>query len=300
MTPLLAVLLLVGQAVPTADVPAPETTATAPAGEHGLGEEVITGQVEVKIDDANFFFTPQINPFAPIQDLLTPESYVFDDILYRTVDSLTIPNQFVRSSYLRVPVRKDFTYGDIMVFLPSFESRVATWELVISNSLGEAVRTVRRKGRPPAAMSWNGRTDDGEAIVTGEFYSFTFNAYDAQGNQTRIPGDPQRINGMVYQDDDEWVVSVAADQIFEPGTTILREGSAPRLDETVNVIKENFSEEVVVYVYSEMEKLSAERCAVLQNEIRRRVVLPDGALKVAPRFIPGLQPKYSKVEIHTI
>ncbi|UCG43169.1 MAG: hypothetical protein JSU73_00715 [candidate division WOR-3 bacterium] len=302
MSFLLAALLL-AQA-PAGDEPAAaaETTATAAKSPdaHGLGEEVITGQVDVKIDDAKYFFAPQVNPFAPIDDLLAPESYVFDEALYRSVDSMTVPHHFVRSSYLRVPVERDFIYDDIMVFLPSFESRVATWELVVSNSLGETVRRVVRKGQPPALISWDGRTDDGEAIVTGEIYSFTFNAYDAQGNQTRIPGSPQRINAMVFEQEDEWVVSIAADQIFAGGTVTLVEGAPPRLDEAANIVKERFRKEVVIYVYTEQEKLSSDRCAVIKGEMRRRIVLPEEAVKVAPRFVPGLKPKFSKIEIHVL
>jgi hypothetical protein len=39
---------------------------------------------------------------------------------------------------------------------------------------------------------------------------------------------------------------------------------------------------------------------VIKTELARRIVLPSEALKVAPRFIPGLQPKHSKIEIHII
>lgn len=276
------------------------TQPTAPNDQHGLGEEVITGQVEFKIDDPKYFFTPLFDPFSPIGDLLTPNSYVFDDALYRTVDSMTIPGLFVRSSFLRVPLARSFLYGDIMVFMPTFESRVATWELVISNSLGETVRTIRRKGQPPALMSWDGRGDDGEPITTGEMYSFTFYAYDAHGNRTRIPGRPQRIDGMVHQHEDEWVISMAADGIFAPGLAVLADAAAARLDEAANVVKEHFTREVVVYVYSEQEKLSADRCAVVRDELARRIVLPVDGLKVAPRFIPGLSPKFSKIEVRVI
>ena len=264
---------------------------------HGLGEEEITGQVDVRVTDTKIFFAPQINPFSPIADLLIPDSYVFDDALYKTLDSVTVPHHFIGSSYLRVPVEKDFIYGDIMVFLPTFEKRVATWELVVSNSLGETVRRVTRKGHPPAVMSWDGRTDNGDAIITGEIYSFTFNAYDSQGNQTRIPGTPRRINAMVYRRDNETTVSLAADQIFGARSTRLLEGAAVRLDETANIIREQFHKEVVVYVYSEQEQLSTDRCNVIRQEIGRRLVLPEGTLKVAPRFIPGLEPKFSKVEV---
>jgi outer membrane protein OmpA-like peptidoglycan-associated protein len=237
-----------------------------------------------------------VDPFSPINSMLAPDNYVLDEGLYRSVDSMTIPQQSTHSSYLRVPVERDFIYGDLMVFMPSFESRVATWELVVSNSLGETVRRVSRKGQPPAVMTWDGKTDAGDAITVGEVYGFVFNAYDAQGNQTRIPGTPQRINAISYPFENEWVVAVAADNIFKDGSASLTDKAAARLDEAANIVKEKYKKEVVVYIYSEQEKLSTDRCRVIQEEVARRTVLPQGALKVAPRFILGLQPKFSKVE----
>lgn len=265
-----------------------------------MGEELVTGQAEVRISDLKPYFSPQIDPFAPINDLLSPGSYVFEEALYRTVDSITVPHHFIRSSYLRVPVERSFIYGDIMVFLPSFEKRVATWELVVSNSLGETIRRVSRRGQPPAVISWDGRTETGELVATGDIYNITFNAYDAQGNQTRIPGSPQRILALVTKQDNEWIISLAADLVFEDDRAALTEEATGRLDEAANIIKEHFRKEVVVYVYSEQEKLSQDRCSTLKSELARRIVLPRDALKVAPRFVPGLQPKHSRVEIHII
>ncbi|HDQ99738.1 MAG TPA: hypothetical protein ENN51_05595 [candidate division WOR-3 bacterium] len=286
---LILLLALLSQAPP-----APQ----ASGGQHGLGEEEISGEVEVLIADRKLFFAPQFDPFSPIQNLLLPESYVFDDALARTVDSLTIPHRHVNSSYLRVPVEKDFIYGDIMVFLPSFEKRVATWELEISNSLGETVRRVTRRGQPPATITWDGRTDSGEPIATGDVYSFTFNAYDAQGNQTRLPGTPRRVDAMVFRDGKETNITIAADRIFTDGTSQLLPDASPRLDEAANIVRENFKSEVVIYVYTEHERLSTDRCNAMRAEVSSRIVLPQGALSVAPRFIPGLQPKFSKISIH--
>jgi flagellar motor protein MotB len=308
MTLLLAALLLAQPLTPAPAKPEsaaarPESTAARPAtsgDQHAIGEEVIKGETEVKIQDMKPYFAPQIDPFSPVNELLAPENYVLDDALYRSVDSMTIHQHFAHSSYLRVPLERNFIYGDMMVFLPSFEQRVATWDLVVSNSLGETVRRVTRKGQPPAVITWDGKTDTGEPIAPGEVYSFTFNAYDAQGNQTRIPGTPQRVNGMVQQIGDEWVISIAADQLFVEGGAQLLEAAGPRLDETANIVKEKFKKQVVVYVYTEQERLSAERCRVMQAELSRRMVLPNEALKVAPRFVPGLQPKLSKVEIHIL
>lgn len=304
MTTLLLLALVLQQpaAPPDSVQPAPAAADTAKArpaasgDAHGLGEEVITGEAEVKIVDTKPWFPPQLDPFAPISGMLAPDNYILDEALNRSVDSMTIPQQATHSSYLRVPVERDFIYGDLMVFMPSFETRVATWELVVSNSLGETVRRVSRKGQPPAVMTWDGKTDAGDAITVGEVYGFVFNAYDAQGNQTRIPGTPQRINAISYPYENEWVVAVAADNLFKEGTAALTEKAAARIDEAVNIVKEKYKKEVVVYVYTEQEKLSTDRCRVMQEEVARRMVLPQGALKVAPRFILGLQPKFSKVE----
>ena len=308
MTLLIAALLFAQPLVPAHAKPEStaarrDTTAARPApssDQHAIGEEVIKGQTEVKIEDMKPYFPPQIDPYSPINEFLAPESYVLDDALYHSVDSMTIPQHFAHSSYLRIPTERNFIYGDMMVFLPTFEQRVVTWDLVVSNSLGETVRRITRKGQPPAVITWDGKTDAGEPIAPGEVYSFTFNAYDAQGNQTRIPGTPQRVNGIVQQVGEEWVVSIAADQFFSEGGAQLLEQASPRLDEAANVIKEKFQKNVVAYVYTEQERLSAERCRVIETELSRRVVLPEGALNVVPRFVPGLQPKLSKIEIHIL
>jgi hypothetical protein len=292
-----------GQPKPESAAARPDTTAAHPAtgsDQHAIGEEVIKGETEVKIEDMKPYSPPQIDPFSPVNAMLAPETFVLDDALYHSVDSMTIPQYFAHSSYLRIPTERNFIYGDMMVFLPAFEQRVTNWDLEVSNSLGETVRRIAHKGQPPAVIPWDGKTDAGDPIAPGEVYSFTFNAYDAEGNQTRIPGTPQRVNGMVQQVGEEWVVSIAADQIFSEDGTQLLEQAAPRLDEAANVIKEKYQKDVVAYVYTEQEQLSAERCRVIDAELSRRIVLPEGTLKVVPRFVPGLQPKLSKIEIHVL
>lgn len=306
--PLLFSFLLFAQLAPTSPAPEsararPDTTSARPVAggdQHAIGEEIIQGENEVRIEDAKPFFPPQIDPFSPINKLLTPESYVLDEALHRSVDSMTIPQYFAHSSFLRIPTERSFIYGYMMVFLPAFEQRVSTWDLEVSNSLGETVRRIARKGQPPAIINWDGQTDTGEPIAPGEVYSFTFNAYDAQGNQTRIPGTPQRVNGLVQAAGKEWVVAMAADQLFSDGSAQLLEQAVPRLDEAANVVKKKLKNQVVVYVYTEMERLSAERCRVIEAELKRRIVFPAGALSVVPRFVPGLQPKLSKIEIRIL
>ena len=266
--------------------------------QHEIGEEVISGQAQMMIEDGKIYTTPLIDPFEPLQDLLKSDKYVFDDKLYDDIDRLTIPNQFLHSSYLRLPVEREIIAGDVLLFLPKFETSVANWELVVTNSLGETVRRISKKGSPPALISWDGRTDTGEMLITGEVYNFTFYAYDALGNQTRINGKPQRISGIVYQERDEWIITIAGEVIFNRGNSEFTDQAKLRIDEAANIVKEKFKTQVVIYVYTENEPLSQARCNILQKEISSRIVLPKEALAIVPRFIPGLQPKYSKIEIH--
>ncbi len=266
--------------------------------EHSIGEEVISGEAQMKVDDLKIYSTPLIDPFGPLENLLKSDQYVFDDNIYDDIDKATIPTQLLHSSYLRLPVDQEFISGDVLVFLPKFESRVAKWELIISNSLGETVRKLAGYGTPNALISWDGRTDNGEMVITGEVYNFTFYAYDALGNQTRISGKPQRISGIIYQGKMEWIITIAGDILFERTTVEYVEGAKRRIDEAVNLIREKYSKELIIYIYTENELLSQARCEILKKEVLSRMVIPNDAIAVVPRFIPGLQPKYSKVEIH--
>jgi hypothetical protein len=280
------------------EVPVTETQPGTPRGEHELGTEEIRGQEKLKIEDLKPPFFPMIDPYEPINSVLRTERYIFDDHLYATIDSLSVPSNYLHSSYLRMPVVDRLIRGDVLVFLPKFEKNVANWELTVSNSMGQTVRRVKRKGNPPNIITWDGRDDEGNVINTGETYDFTFFAYDAVGNQTRIPGRPQRISAMFYEDAGEWVVAVAADGIFESRGTRLVPGAERWLTEIANAVKEKFKSEAVVYVYTDREDLSTERAKVMVTELSARAKFPRDAVKSAPRFVPGLQPKYSKIEVH--
>lgn len=280
-----------------------------PSSGHTLGEELITGAAEIKITDQKIPLLPRFDPWNTVSDLFALESYIFDDELLKAVDSLLVVRHFIRSSFLRVPVAMSLPSEDILIFFPVFEKRVANWELDIANSLGETVRRIKGKGQPPAAVTWDGLTDDGQPVPTGDVYTFTFNACDARGNQTRIPCEPMKINAVTYQKDSGWILSIAADHLFLSEGYQLTPDAGQRLDEIGNYIKERLSTrrkadsgieraEVVVQVYTENEALSFNRCKVMEAEIGRRVVLPRDGLKVVPKFIPGLVPKYSRIEIH--
>jgi len=265
--------------------------------EHDIGEEVIKGEVELKIDDRKIDLWPEINPFAPLDSIISQERYLFDEKLYATIDELNTPILYLHSEYLRVPLVSRFMYGSIALFIPRFEKTVSSWELIITDTKGKIVRKFAERDLPPSSISWDGRTDNNEMSNMGETYNYVFTAFDAIGNPTRIAGRSYKFNGIVYDEKKTKIVAVAATELFNEKTSYFSEDATPYLDEAANIVKENFKREVVVYSYSESEALARSRGDAVMNAMTERVVLPAEAIKTAPRFIPGLEPKYSKIEI---
>jgi hypothetical protein len=265
--------------------------------EHEIGEEVIKGEAEIKIEDTKIYLEPQFEPFAPLDSIISQEQYIFDEKLYATIDALNTPILYLHSEYLRIPIWSKLMYGSIALFIPKFEKTVSSWELVITDANGEIVRRYTGRGLPPSSISWDGRTDEQEMCNMGEVYNYVFTAFDAIGNSTRITGRPYKFNGIVYDEKETKIIAIGADVLFNKNSSILTPDAETYIDEVANLIKENFKREVVVYSYSESEPLAKSRGDIIMNEIVKRTVLPKESIKTAPRFIPGLKPKYSKIEI---
>jgi|UniRef100_A0A7V3RIF0 flagellar motor protein MotB len=265
--------------------------------EHEIGEEVIKGEMKFKITEPKIYLDVGLNPFLPLDSIISREQYIFDEKLYTTIDNLNTPILYLHSEYLRVPLVARFMYGSIALFIPKFEKTVSSWELVIINANGEVVRRYAQRGMPPPVISWDGRNDKGEMCNMGEVYNYVFTAFDAVGNPTRITGRAYKFNGVVYEEKGSTIIAVSSGVLFNENSASLNSESGPYIEEIANLVKERFKKEVVVYSYSESENLARARGEVILNEIAKRAVLPDKALSTAPRFIPGLLPKYSKIEI---
>lgn len=266
-------------------------------GGHEIGEEVIKGEVEFKIEDRKILLFPELAPFAPLDSIISQERYIFDEKLYATIDALNTPILYLHSEYLRIPLVSRFMYGSIALFIPRFEKTVSSWELVITDSNGEVVRRYAARGLPPSSIAWDGRTDNGKMANMGEVYNYVFTAFDAVGNPTRISGRSYKFTGIVYDEKETKIVAISSDELFNKKSKYLSTDATPYLDEVANIIKENFKKEVVIYSYSASEARAKARGKIIMDELVKRTVLPEEAVKTAPRFIPGLKPKYSKIEI---
>jgi len=274
-----------------------QDTVKTTKGEHEIGEEIIKGEIKMNIQDPKLYVYPPIKPFAPLESIISQERYIFDEKLYSTIDALNTPILYLHSEYLRIPLVTRMMYGSIALFVPRFEKTVSSWELVITNSNGEVVRRYAQRGLPPTSLSWDGRTDNGNMCNMGEVYNYVFTAFDAIGNPTRIMGRSYTFNGVVYEEKGTRVVAISSGALFDENSQALTTDANAYLDEVANIIKNNFKKEVVVYSYSESETLAKARGEAVLDEIVKRAVLPDKSIKTAPRFIPGLLPKYSKIEV---
>lgn len=266
-------------------------------GEHDIGEEVIKGEAVMKIEEQKIYLSPGFDVFAPLDSILQQEQYLFDEKLYTTIDALNTPILYLYSEYLRTPLIGRLMYGTIVLFMPSFKTAVSSWELVITDTNGDVVRKYAERDLPPTFISWDGRTDTGKMCNMGEVYNYTFTAFDAVGNPTRIVGRPYTFNGIVYDEQNRKIIAIAADVLFKKDSYKLTDEATLYLNEVTNFIKEYFKQEVVVYSYSESEALAKSRGKAIMDKIIEGTVLPGGAIKTSPRFIPGLKPKYSKIEI---
>lgn len=277
-----------------------QTDTTKPKSEHELQAEYIKGEAAVKIQETKFFISPPINPEGLIDSVLGQERYIFDDKLYSMIDELNSPILYLHSEYLRVPLvpKNELVKGNLRLFLPRFEKAMSSWELVITDSRGEVMRRFAGRSDPPTAIQWDGRKDNNQMVNPGELYMYTFKAFDALQNETRLPGpSPIKIYGIIYQEGRNWIASVAGDAIFLRGTANLTSSALDYIEQLANTIKEKCKNEAVIYSYTESEPLSTARCEILKKQIGLKVVLPPDGLKTAPRFVSGLEPKFSKVEI---
>jgi len=283
----------------TVAAPARPDTSQQSTQPYDMGAEVVKVLQQMKIEEPKPKFFPTVDPYDPINTALRTDKYVYDERLYDNIDSSGGPEFTLASGYFRRPVVERFGTLPMPVNSPDFGGKVADWDLVISNSAGENVRRISGAGNPPQIINWDGTDDRGTMLATGETYSFTFYSTDAAGHQVRVPGQPQRISGLLYQDRsaDDWVTTMACDEVFVPGGTFFTDNAPDWFDAIGNVINEKFHSQVNIYVYSEKQSLAQDRTDLLLAQLRQRVLLPGDAVKAVPVTLSESDARLSRIEI---
>jgi hypothetical protein len=120
-----------------------------------------------------------------------------------------------RPVYFARPWLDGFAYNRVARFRPAMEG-VASWRLVIANSAGETVATFAGKGKPPAEITWDGRSSDGAPVPPGLTYSSVLEAVDRAGNERNIVGDGFELPAYRLATDDGMVLLFAGDELLRP------------------------------------------------------------------------------------
>ena len=114
------------------------------------------------------------------------------DVLDRTVPDAAAPLAQASGRslprYLGRPWLRTFAHGDVVRIRPQVEN-VESWRLLIADARGQVVATFTGKSKPPAELTWDGRTADGGLAVPGLTYSFVLEARDRAGNKRNFVGD---------------------------------------------------------------------------------------------------------------
>lgn len=78
-----------------------------------------------------------------------------------------------------------------MTFVPvSLDGKeVASWKMEVLDSAGVIFRTLSGEGAPPAEVVWDGKGDDGSALISGQIYQLRYRVRDPLGN-TAVNGAP--------------------------------------------------------------------------------------------------------------
>jgi len=90
----------------------------------------------------------------------------------------------------------------------SDDGEIAGWEFRILDPEGDLFRGFQGRGTPPESLRWNGRSADGDRVVSAETYSYRYEVTDALGNVAvadgRIP-----IDILLVRESGRWKVEIA-------------------------------------------------------------------------------------------
>lgn len=175
----------------------------------------VEGEDQIRIA----FVRPSLN--LDVDPLSAPglEWESIDDVLAHGGLDLVRPfvqhSAFDRPVYFARPWLDEFASNGVARFRPAMEG-VESWRLVIANSAGGTVMTFNGTGKPPAEITWDGRSSNGDPVPPGLTYSYVFEAVDRAGNKRNIVGDGFELPAYRLATKDGMVMLFAGDELSRP------------------------------------------------------------------------------------
>jgi uncharacterized repeat protein (TIGR01451 family) len=124
---------------------------------------------------------------------------------------------------------------------------ISSWRLIIRDSADKVVRTLRGRGKPPSAISWDGFDDNGKTLQVGALYQYQLEADFADGTKSLSA---RRLFGINRATAVSLNLSGGA---FDSGSDVLTPRAIKLLKDTAKVIRQYPKEKIVIEGHTDWE-----------------------------------------------
>lgn len=261
-----------------------------------LPEVVIKGGQRAKIASEK----PPLAIPLDMDEPLQPVKEVEQDILKRQPEALRNPSagfastlynkNLVLPARIRLakdPVKVFYPLRDILSLSPAQFQEVGTgWEMIVTDPEGHAFTKFSGRGLPPANVPWNGRNNKSEIVEPGKKYSLVINYNDTRNQQRTYVGEPFSFDGIVHQEPEGLMISLALSALFETkkDTDIesIKESGMDILRECADWIKRfYFNYPVQVECGSKTIGIANARAQAAAKALRTFLLLPRGEIPIS-------------------
>ncbi|HNW44603.1 MAG TPA: hypothetical protein PKI19_08865 [Elusimicrobiales bacterium] len=258
-------------------------------------EVVIKGESEDRIRTARPEMAIKADSLEILRRSLGPEKDLF---LFESGDFLSLSRSYpdkLFSAEVVQPWRAGFSDKTVIAFYPfsKFEGafgkdydaklgKDAQWTLSITDEAGKLFHKYSGAGAPPETINWTGENDRKEWIRAGRSYAPVYKFTDGRGVSKTVMGELIKYNALVYQKDNNLVISLDSILLFGPAKslkTIEKPGGEGMLAATADLIKRRYYNlPVKVNVYAGTRELAGLQAGLIKNFLKGELMAVDSAI----------------------
>jgi hypothetical protein len=174
-------------------------------------------------------------------------------------------------------------------------TKMVRWTFWVKDSQGRTFYELKKKGRLPDKLTWDGIGDHGVPLRVGQDYSFAFSIVDEAGNPKRFAGDSFRLGAFRYPSLGRTVTAVTPDSLFPDisGARLSPQGQN-LLTEIKDHLRTRFGARVDVTAYEDDASFAESRARVVREFLRKALDIPEDKIGAQGRALKG---SYKHVDI---
>ncbi|HMA99380.1 MAG TPA: OmpA family protein [Spirochaetota bacterium] len=181
--------------------------------------------------------------------------------------------------------QKFFIPGEETVYLnfgnPQQE-KIASWKLIVKNSLEKTVFTRTGSGNPASRLKWDGRDNKGNVVSGGEIYTFILKGKDT--NKNKWESNKDTIKATIKLSRKRGKLTFDLNNIqFDVGKAVIKKKSRPILQMVADLLKEKAFYDILITGHTDSqgsrrynEKLSRRRARAVKNYLIHEFKLDPG------------------------